>query len=229
MNHSHSNHSNISLIQQSEGYPGFQVFSYMMFFNILCSTATLYGHVYMIKSRKNVKWKKLKPLIKHKVYTDFIMVFNSLIVAAWAVIGFDRRRAVDGPLTTGKPTLFCRIQAVSITFIGLATYGTCVMLALFQYWSVIWHMPPSQRKKKISQVYRYFTPMVVLPTVATAFVDSGPLAAYCWIRCDEYGVDTALTNHGFCWVRLVIYYIWLFILGLVCIVSIIWGGYVTFF
>ena len=101
----------------------------------------------------------------------------------------------------------CRVQAISVTFIGLSTYGACVMLALFQFWSVIWHMTASQRRNKIQKVYRYFSPFVIIPTIATGFIDIGPLAAWCWIKCDEINIDNGMTNHGKCWYRLIFYYI----------------------
>jgi len=48
----------------------------------------------------------------------------------------------------------------------------------------------------------------VIPLIAAIETDFGPLALYCWIRCDEEGMDSKYTNPGKCWWRIISLYGW---------------------
>jgi hypothetical protein len=123
-----------------------------------------------------------------------------------------------------KSTPFCVALGYFLNCSACGMVGFTFLLSHNTYNIVIGNgtRGPARSKTKLGQPKWYQRKLLVgmvalsllLPLVAAASTDFGPLALYCWIRCNEDGMDGEYTNNGKCWWRLASMYAWFFIFGI---------------
>ena len=79
------------------------------------------------------------------------------------------------------------------------------MIGVNLFLVVIKEVKPMEMKAKLKFMlaYTWLTPILFVCIMAP-IADIGPLGLYCWVRCDEYGIDKQFTSDGACWTRLAV-------------------------
>ena len=158
-------------------------------------------------------------------FANFAYIFGGQFARSSMVVGNTAYETTQLGYLNSPGSSLCVAQGFVMNVGGLGMIGMAFLLSRNTYAVVVTNSVSSGNRRTLTimsqrslkhniLIASVVLVSVVMPLIAAIETKFGPLALYCWIRCDEEGIDSKFTNTGKCWWRIVSLYGWFGVYGL---------------